>query len=51
MLIGLTGVNNGFLSFEAVVGVLTARVPRTRLGVVFCVEDIMNGDQLITDRW
>lgn len=36
----------GFLSFEAVRGVLTAREPRTRLGVVFSVSSMLVNDQL-----
>ncbi len=39
-LMGLTAANTGFFSFEAVVGVLTARGPRTRLGGVVRVSDI-----------
>ncbi len=32
--VGFWEADTGFLSFEVVVGVLTAREPRTRLGVV-----------------
>lgn len=44
--IGLFEVETGFLSFEAVVGVLTAREPRTRLGVVFSESSMLVNDQL-----
>ena len=44
--IGLCEADNGFLSFEAVVGVLTAREPRTRLGVVPSVSDMLSDGQL-----
>ena len=44
--IDLLEADIGFLSFEAVVGVLTARDPRTRLGVMFSVFGIVGDDQL-----
>lgn len=48
--IGLFEADNGFLSFEAEVGVLTAREPRTRLGVVPCVSDMLFDGQLAEPR-